>query len=422
MKTRLFLSFLTSSVITISAWAQGWTSTGALQATGDQYLIAASHVGKNVYVVGNQQTFALSTDKGTTWSIPAITAPSGAFAGLYGTNDRVYASIKINTYDFELHYSLDNGSTWIIDTAGLPANLTATGKSAVTVYPMSNNYVIAANSTEARYKKLGDPTWLTTNIDFAIMDITHLNGKWFAIGISKILSSTDNGTTWTPITTSGLPVGFQGSKITNNYSNTLYMSNAPAAGGEDIYYSTDEGASWTLTNSAGHYTHANPWVGALYAVGDYAFAAVSPEFANIQDAAPFLVSSTASPSFGVGDTSGLGIGLTTTSYPFFFHIEDQLYTMMGDLFSSKPGFPSGISVSENTIKASIYPNPCKDELTLNTEIGAHWKLYAYNGQLLMNGTASRTNHKITMAKLEKGLYLLTIESQRGTHSLKIQKN
>lgn len=123
----LYLFFLLAS----NSFGQFWTPTGAKTAAGAGYMIAAGHVGDYIYGVGNNQVFVRSTDKGSTWTAPSITSPTGVFAGLYGTEDRIYASIKRNTYDYELHYSIDNGTTWVIDTAGLPSNLTKTGKPAM---------------------------------------------------------------------------------------------------------------------------------------------------------------------------------------------------------------------------------------------------------------------------------------------------
>ncbi len=419
MKSRLLFTLSLFSGVLLSLNAQYWSATGALPATSGQYLTAACHIGNNIYVVANNQVFGLSTDKGLTWTAPTISAPTGAFASLYTTADRLYANMKINTFDYELHYSLDNGSTWTIDTVGLPNNAVKTGKASMNVYNMGDNYIMAANGTTARYKKLGDPTWKSTSMDVVISDITALNSKWYAIGAVKILQSTDFGVSWSTLTTTGLPANFQGHKLASNKKDKLYISTAPSGGGEDIYFSTDEGASWTLTNSAGHYTHSNPWVGAMHAVGDYIFAAVSPEFANFQDPPPYLMSSASTPNFAPGDTTGLGMGLATTYLPFFFHINDKLYTMMGELYTSTPGFAADLSSASNSMtEMQVYPNPTTDILNISLTEPFEWALSNITGEILLRGK-SDGELELSLDQFSSGLFILQTNTTEKSSTTKV---
>lgn len=403
------LTILLFSLVNNTTHAQYWSATGAKAAAGAGYMIAACRLGNNIYGVGNNQTFVWSTDKGVSWTAPSITAPSGSFAALYGTGNRIYASIKRTTYDYDLYYSTDNGTTWTIDSAGLPQNITKTGKASVYVVHMGNGYVMAYNSGTARYKKLGDPTWLTTNVDAIILDIAYMGNDWYAIGANKILKSTDKGGSWSAISTSGLPANFQGNKLATNRIDRMFISTPPAAGGEDIYFSNDGGSTWTLTNSAGQYSHANPWVGAMYAVDDYVFAAVSPEFANFQDPPPYLMSSANQPSFSLGDTTGLGEGMTTTSLPFFFHVGDKLFTMMGDLYVSTPGFSGTMGVEENSVSVGLYPNPARDAVSINSPFlvfPAVIKVYNSVGEVVMEKAVKTEEDKVSLELLSQGLYII----------------
>lgn len=420
MKALMYFVLVTS-LAAHPSFGQFWSPTGAKSAAGAGYMIAATHLGNNVYGVGNNQVFVRSVDKGATWSAPSITAPSGDMVGLYRTDDRIYTSIKRNTYDYELHYSLDDGTTWVIDTAGLPSNLTKTGKPAMYVENMGGGYVIAYNSAVARYKKLGDPEWLPTTIDAIILDIGTLGSDWYAIGINKIVKSTDHGTNWTAINTSGFPANFQGNQLATNKVDRMFISTPPAAGGQDIYFSDDGGTSWALTNSSGHYTHANPFVGAMYAVDDYIFAAVSPEFANFKDAPPFLMSSANQPNFSKGDTSGLGEGATTTALPFFFHIGDQLFTMMGDIYTCTPGFTGNVSIAENTSVVNFFPNPATDHITLDVDIPTQWLLFNSTGKRMAQGVA-HSRESINTLEFPKGLYTFQIVQDKSASTFKIILN
>lgn len=402
------------------SYSQFWTPTGALSSINAQYLTAAAHVGDNIFAIGNNQGFSLSTDAGVTWTAPTINAPNGTFAALYGTSDRIYANMKINNFDFELHYSTDNGSSWAIDTAGLPKNITASGKASMMVEYMGDNYVVAYNSTSARYKKLGDPSWTITTIDNVIIDVTAMNGNWFAIGTGKLLKSTDKGVSWNPISTSGLPSGFQGLTLVTNDKDRMFISEPPAAGGEEIYFSTDEGVSWSTTNSAGQFTHTNPWVGAMYAVGNYLFAAISPEFANVQDPPPFLISSTQQPNFTVGDTSGIARGGTTTAFPFFFHINDKLFTIMGELYVSTPGFAANIGIKEQQTEVTLFPNPTHNYIQINVANPHYWQVLDISGKPIIQGN-NRSSHRVSLEGLTPGVYFITIFDDEQHYSQKIIK-
>src|SRR5690554_6522361 len=117
-----FKTFNMKSIITFlffavasNSFGQFWNPTGALVTAGGGYLVAAASIGDNVYAIGATTTFVHSTDKGVTWTAPAITPPPGACYALIACNNYLYASMKLNTYDHELHYSLDHGVTWNID-------------------------------------------------------------------------------------------------------------------------------------------------------------------------------------------------------------------------------------------------------------------------------------------------------------------
>ena len=365
--------------------AQYWKATGALGATGSStYLIGATQADDKIYVLSREQNIAFSENLGVTWTKPAITRPGGDFVAITGIKDRLYASLKLNTYDHNLYYSTDNGLTWQIDNEGLPQSLTNTGKSAMILKYMGDYYVLAHNYLKAVYKKLDETTWKSTFIDYAIVDIAATADKWLAIGLTKILQSTDNGKTWTAINTTGLPANFQGSLITSNGSR-IFVTNAPADGGDDVYYSDDNGLSWTKTNAAGKFSHTNPWLKSIYAVENYVFASVSPKFGDIQNAPPFIVSTTQQADFTIGNVNGLPTGQTNTNLPFFFHVKNKLFTMFWDLYSSEPGFSgittgTGVIAKINTEDFSFYPNPAHNEIQINSKTPV--KLMNANGTFI----------------------------------------
>lgn len=412
-------TFLISFITLSTVMAQYWKSTGALAGSGSStYLVGETHVGETIFVVSMENSLAYSTDNGKTWTKQTAAKPNGTYAALTGVSDRLYASMKINTYDFELFYSTNNGASWTIDTIGLPLSLTRTGKSGMILKDMGDGYVLAHNYSKAAYKKVGDANWKSTNIDFVIVDIAATSDRWLAIGQGKILQSTDNGGSWTAISASGLPAGFQGSLICSNGSR-IFISNPAASGAQDIYFSDDGGSSWTLTNSAGKYTFANPWIKSLYAVDDYVFASVQPEFGKIQNPPPFIISSSAQPNFSVGDVSGLPTGRTNTNLPFFFHAGNKLFTMFWDLYSSEPGFTAGTPTAaqidiKNEPSLLVYPNPASGEIHINVNNMdvTSVSFFDMTGREVLQITNTQRN-SIAITDLKNGIYVVKADTNQG---------
>lgn len=407
---------------TTCVYSQTWFPTGAKASIGASYLVTACQLGSNIMVIGNQQQFGRSTDAGSTWTMPAITPPNGTFIALFNAGDRIYANMKINTYNFELHYSLDNGTTWTRDTVGIPQNYVNTGKLSMNVVNMGNNYLMAYDGTHTCYKQNGAASWTEVSVSVSIADITSLNDVWYVLGNTNIMKSTDHGVSWAPAPLNGLPSGAGWYKITTNGINRMFILEGPGSGGDEIYFSDDSGANWSLTNSAGHYTYQYPYIGYMHAVGDYLFAAVNPEQFAFNDAPPFLVSSSTVPNFQVGDTSGLYNGPTVAVLPFFFHIGAKLFTLNSDLMSSTPGFSATASTPETKLSGvKVYPNPASEILNIDAPIASEWELYNISGQHLNFGKTTNTNTKIDVSGLQPGVYLLKIQLEGNSQIVKFTK-
>lgn len=412
-----------SIFVTNTSFGQFWSPTGAVGTSGGSYLIAATSIDDNIYAVGNNSVFVHSSDQGENWTAPAITPPPGNYVSLTACNNYLYASMKINNFDFELHYSTNNGLTWVRDTIGLPQNIVNSGKASMNVCYMGNNYVMAFDNSKAVYKMLGTTNWIPTTIDFVIVDIKAMNDNWFAIGSQKLLKSTDHGTSWSEIATSGLPNNFQGYKLASNGLNRLFISNAPAAGGEDIYLSTDGGTTWELTNSADNYSYSNPWLGYMFAVDDYLIAAVLPEQFNFNDAPPFLISSASTPNFMVGDVSGLPTGQTNAILPFFFNSGGKLFTMFWDLYVSEPGFvgePVSSIDEKDALIVNVYPNPAKDLIYVNGDSGItieRIEIYSLLGQSML--VQEELNESVDVSIFPRGCYVMKLISGNSIVSKRV---
>tara|TARA_R110002049_G_scaffold65035_1_gene170979 strand:+ start:117987 stop:120212 length:2226 start_codon:yes stop_codon:yes gene_type:complete len=84
---------------------------------------------------------------------------------------------------------------------------------------------------------------------------------------------------------------------------------------------------------------------------------------------------------------------------------------------------STLSVKEkNNQNLSLYPNPTKDNIHLNTTQESLFVLTNINGQVLINGTLDKGENTINLAEFQNGLYFLNIKSNLGTITKKIIKN
>lgn len=404
-------SFLLISIVLISAInSQHWKATGALPATGASfYLVAATSVGNNIFAAHANKNLGYSTDLGKTWITDGINEPKGDFALLTGIKDRLYASMKTSPSDYELLYTTNNGQSWTMDTIGLPRAYTIIGITSMIVVDMGNDYIFAHNYLKAFYKHKNDAKWTPTEIGSAVVDVVAIKDKWIIVVAGKIIQSTDRGKNWTTMISSGLPDKFQGNKICTNGAR-LYLSNPPANGAQDVYYSDDEGASWTVTSIGGLYTHPNAWVQNLYAVDDYVFAAILPKQFDFNSPPPFIVSSQKSLSFTVGDVSGFPTGSTVSNLPFFFHVQNKLFTMFGDIYVSEPGF-TGTSavknVSASNMTISVYPNPSDRMVKISSKNAESFELAVFDVQgKMVHQQIVHTSAEINVSMWQKGIYFV----------------
>ena len=413
-----YLLLLMSILVISNLFSQYWKATGALSAIGKSfYLVAATSVGNNIFAAHANKNLGYSTDLGKTWITDGINEPKGDFALLTGIKDRLYASMKISPSDYELLYSTNNGQSWTMDTIGLPRTSTVNGITAMILVDMGNNYILAHNYLKTFYKHKNDNKWTPTEIGSAVVDVSAINDKWLIIVGGKIIQSTNHGLSWSTIITTGLPDKFQGYKITTNGSR-LYMISSTAAHANNIYYSDDEGVTWMSSSIAGLYTYANAYPQNLYAVNDYVFSAVMPKQFDFNTPPPFLVSSEKILNFTVGDVSGFPSGSTISNLAFFFHIQNKLYTMFGDLYVSEPGFtgsPSAVqNLNENESSILVQPNPADKVLQFIAKDLETYKLeiFSIQGKLIYKQSVE-SKAKIDISAWSKGVYLVKSTNQDG---------
>lgn len=432
LKITLFILFCT-----IQMNAQKWYST--LPPNPEQIFKSAvvyGQLGDYIYASGNDgiqyyNNFIFSSDKGQTWSTPTpiFTDASNKeeIAQFLGVKDRLYAAVSTNQ-GYKYYYSMDHGSTWVLDSDGLPGKWTSSTtpeyKDAFVLAKLSEDYIVAYNTSTsnfAYYKKIGDAVWKTLktySVSFYNVHtaFTSIGNTWYALNQGfvynqdeKITKSTDFGQTWQPISKTGLPANFEGGfLVSNNQDKLFYGAGTTDTNKTDVYVSEDGGATWQLTNAGalGDVNGELNYITNIYANNNDIV--VTYYFPGFEDSPRYVYSDTETVNFKQGDISGILLG-----GPFvgncFFDIDGQFYAIFRYiLYSSNTGTLKLEKFDmSNTIK--LYPNPASDVIYIKSKESFPWKLYSIKGELVLFGyynTALLNTSRIDLKNLERGVYIL----------------
>ena len=96
------------------------------------------------------------------------------------------------------------------------------------------------------------------------------------------------------------------------------------------------------------------------------------------------------------------------------------FVMPDSSVSVQVTFVANTGVDEkDIIPVSIYPNPTKDKITIETENVQHISISNMMGQLVYEGLAESDNFEYDFSGQEAGVYLIRIETSNGTISKRI---
>ena len=85
---------------------------------------------------------------------------------------------------------------------------------------------------------------------------------------------------------------------------------------------------------------------------------------------------------------------------------------------------TGVSEIAPDYQVSIYPNPCKEKLTVVLSENKHavLKIYTMEGKLILNRAVEKNKGEVDMENLPAGMYLLSVESGEDISRTKLVKN
>jgi len=403
-------------------------------------------IGVNSFVVSGNKIFAgtdiggifLSTDNGNSWNVVNANLPYNLNYGLLYTQVLNFAIKDTNIFAGTwggIYLSTNNGNSWNLLTGLVDVNSSLLTIDALAI---KDNTIFAygynGSGPGSLYKSLDNGiswtlTGYTNNVDInsiAFIDSTILIGT-----ISHgVLLSTDNGVSWT--TTTGLPVG------TCIYSLIVNGNNIFAGTGQGfgaVYLSSDKGASWTSMNGG------LPDLESIldFVINDgYIFA--SSAYSGVwrrplSDFMPDTITTFANPTVG-GTISGGGIctfnqsctvkatanpgyvftnwtetdtvASTDTSYSFNVIVNRTLVANFASI--------QGIDSYSFNNSVYIYPNPAKENLTIETNnINTEQRLEIVNliGQTVYTNIINK-KATINTSAFANGVYILKLSSDKET--------
>ncbi|MFC4738846.1 YCF48-related protein [Flavobacterium ponti] len=194
------------------------------------------------FAVGQGDTFLKTTDGGVTWT--NITVQTGIYYYScldFFDADNGFVTALTNGGQLIAFRTADSGDTWVPATTTTNLQTQAlTYATATTMFSTGANQKISKSTDGGNtwtVVKSGIPTYYYFNIDFKDANNGIVSGE-----DGEVLKTSDGGATWTQI----LSTGYE-----NLYS-LIYRGNKMYASGTDqnIYYSSNDGASFTPVNTA----------------------------------------------------------------------------------------------------------------------------------------------------------------------------
>jgi hypothetical protein len=217
----------------------------------------------DLLTVGGTELFAVSagvlshsTDNGTSWTV--ITTVPGDVDALQTNGTNLLAAINgLGTYG-----STDAGATWTAVGTGLPSTVTV-----ASLFVTGTGAFAGTDHGAYRSTDIG-LTWVPANIGLTdstdVVGFAQVGTSLLAATVGQgVVISTDNGATWSETNT-----GMVARSITTLFVSGTKLFAGTSGNGNGVYISTNNGASWTAMSNGllGLYTTALAVDGAnLYA-------------------------------------------------------------------------------------------------------------------------------------------------------------
>ncbi len=84
---------------------------------------------------------------------------------------------------------------------------------------------------------------------------------------------------------------------------------------------------------------------------------------------------------------------------------------------------TSVSNNEIDLQCNIYPNPTRDIITIETDRFDKYSIHitSMNGQLIYDNEMEGTSHQVDLSSFQKGVYFITVGSNKNVTTKKIIK-
>lgn len=421
----IFLSLTTLAVSTVS-FAQ-WQATSASSTTNNviqdfcehqNSLYFSSYEGIKKWDAGSEQWNTVSFDGFELYSQEFV-------EHLVSTGDYLYAT-KWNPFCASnmVYKSSDNGLNFVPDTLGLPQNgaCDSVPSAILAFFALPNGNLVAEFGADFYTKSPTDAGWVIDNDMRRYM--TFSSTAWYKLTGSALNKSVDEGQTWTSTATTSFPPGMQPSVLEINSTTGRIYYNAKYGFDNVSLYTDDEGTTWDTLHV--NDVLGNSWIGteqivhSLIAKGDeIVFGAEQ----NSNGSHPEIYASSDGGVTFSSDTIGLPSN-AGIEYAIDFHLfNNELFLVFNSFEIYRKGEGLGISEIEHEVNISLYPNPTKDKIYLNSdkEIEAV-SVYNLQGKLINHIAWNSSNSFVDISNVPNGIYFVKIRTKEIEVTRRIFKN
>ena len=399
---KLLLFIIISTMFGSDMLAQNWTAVSPPQMSTATGLT----IHNNALFACTQAVSPHRSTDGSTWVQKnnglSGYGPQGGGIGTCGT--WIYYGSKEN-----IHRSNDDGNTW--DTAGVGITVTATNYGRF-FYEFGGVYFCSMSAAVTNggglYRSTDGTTWslctLGSSPGEAAYQMTQIGNKIYVGTNMSFYESSDNGLTWTSVSTNGAKV-YNGLK---EYKGRWLIHTTFG-----MEYSDDAGTTWdTLTSSI----KSSTYCGFVEGAGDtlYSYSASGGVHYSVDTGNTWVSIRANLTSLEVNVMQGMQ----------YFQGKLYLATVLAvKSFGNGGGGSSVENLNSLADQISTYPNPFNELVTIENKSTTtiQVSLFDITGKEIVRERTNRSKYQLTTTDLPAGVYFVKIKDVATGQMIKTQK-
>jgi len=126
--------------------------------------------------------------------------------------------------------------------------------------------------------------------------------------------------------------------------------------------------------------------------------------------------------FTINAKTGLAVG-TKIDNEAGIYFDDNVVVMTNNV-ENVIGMPLNVAPMTNVAKATLYPNPANDMVTISADNNIYYSFTFTNtlGQVIMNHIITSSQTQVNVNELPAGIYYISLKGEGGVKVLKFEKN